>query len=282
MPLVQLDVKNVFVKGDLKEEVYLDIPPGLNSENNKQKPMVCKLRKSLYGLKQSPRAWFKRFTLAILKYSFIQTQSDHTLFIRFSDSTTCTILVVYVDDIILTSNDHKGIDQIKRQLSIEFEVKDIGSLRYFLGMEVARTSNDLCISQRKYILDLLNETGMLECKPAVTPLESGYKPKESCDNTPTDRLRYQQLAGKLIYLSHTRPDICYAVSFISQFMHNPTDEHLKAALRVLRYLKAPPAQGLSFTKNMDRQLIVYTDADWTGSRIDMHLQLIMAPFYGGI
>lgn len=120
------------------------------------------------------------------------------------------------------------------------------------------------------MLDLLTETCMLGCKPALTLVEPRRKPKEVWDMTPTDRLQYQQLVGKLIYLSHTRPDICYAVSFVSQFMHNPTNEHLKAASRILRYLKSAPRQGLSFKNKSDKQILVYTDADLAGSKPDMN------------
>lgn len=134
---------------------------------------MCRLKKSLYGLKQSPRAWFKRFTNVVLHLGFKKTHCDRTLFVRFSDTQSVAILIVYVDDIILTSNDKTGIDLIKGQLSKEFEVKDLGNLRYFLGMEVTRTKNEINISQRKYVLDLLTETGMLGCKPTPTPMEPG-------------------------------------------------------------------------------------------------------------
>lgn len=205
----------------------------------------------------------------MLKYGFKLTHSDHTLFVQFSSTTRIAILIVYVDDIILIGDDTKGIKFIKDQLSKEFEVKDLGSLRYFLRMEVSRTKNEMCISHRKYILDLLNETGMLGCKPAPTPMETGRKTKKEWDKTPTDRLQYQRLVGKLIYLSHTRSDICFAVSFVAKFMHDPTNEHFKVVMRILRYLKVTPGQGLSFKKQADRRILVYTDADWAGSKTNM-------------
>ncbi|RVW23313.1 Retrovirus-related Pol polyprotein from transposon RE1 [Vitis vinifera] len=201
--LQQLDIKNAFLNGDLEEEVYMEIPPGF--EESMAKNQVCKLQKSLYGLKQSPRAWFDRFTKAVLKLGYKQGQADHTLFVKKSHAGKLAILIVYVDDIILSGNDMGELQNLKKYLSEEFEVKDLGNLKYFLGMEVARS--------RKGIVKKL-----------------GIE-KES---TPVDRGRYQRLVGRLIYLSHTRPDIGFAVS--------------------------------AKTENRDTE--VYSDADWAGNIID--------------
>ncbi|RVW84214.1 Retrovirus-related Pol polyprotein from transposon TNT 1-94 [Vitis vinifera] len=170
------------------------------------------LQKSLYGLKQSPRAWFDRFTKAVLKLGYKQGQADHTLFVKKSHVGKLAILIVYVDDIILSGNDMGELQNLKKYLSEEFEVKDLGNLKYFLGMEVARSRKGIVVSQRKYILDLLKETGMLGCKPIDTPMDSQKKLGIEKESTPVDRGRYQRLVGRLIYLSHTRPDIGFAVS----------------------------------------------------------------------
>ena len=169
-PLQQLDVKNAFLNGELHEKVYMDVPPGVETHNGK----VCHLKKSLYGLKQSPRAWFDRFTKAMKKRGYHQAQTDHTMFTKRLDG-KLAILIVYVDDIIVTGSDVKEIETLKNYLSEEFELKDLGVLRYFLGMEVARNKTGISISQRKYILDLLQETGMLGCKPVDTPMEPNLK-----------------------------------------------------------------------------------------------------------
>ncbi|RVW26631.1 Retrovirus-related Pol polyprotein from transposon RE1 [Vitis vinifera] len=208
--LQQLDIKNAFLNGDLEEEVYMEIPPGF--EGSMAKNQVCKLQKSLYGLKQSPRAWFDRFTKAVLKLGYKQGQTDHTLFVKKSHAGKMAILIVYVDDIILSGNDMEELQNLKKYLSEEFEVKDLGNLKYFLGMEVARSRKGIVVSQRKYILDLLKETGMLGCKPIDTPMDSQKKLGIEKESTPVDRGRYQRLVGRLIYLSHTRPDIGFAVS----------------------------------------------------------------------
>nr|CAN78733.1 hypothetical protein VITISV_020436 [Vitis vinifera] len=235
--LQQLDIKNAFLNGDLEEEVYMEIPPGF--EGSMAKNQVCKLQKSLYGLKQSPRAWFDRFTKAVLKLGYKQGQADHTLFVKKSHAEKMAILIVYVDDIILYGNDMKELQNLKKYLSKEFEVKDLGNLKYFLGMEVARSRGNF---QKKLGIE-----------------------KES---TPVDRGKYQRLVGRLIYLSHTRPDIGFAVSVVSQFMHSPTKEHMEAVYRILRYLKMTPGKGLFFRKTENRDTEVYLDADWAGNIID--------------
>nr|CAN76326.1 hypothetical protein VITISV_014220 [Vitis vinifera] len=264
--LQQLDIKNAFLNGDLEEEVYMEIPPGF--EESMAKNQVCKLQKSLYGLKQSPRTWFDRFTKAVLKLGYKQGQADHTLFVKKSHAGKLAILIVYVDDIILSGNDMGELQNLKKYLSEEFEVKDLGNLKYFLGMEVARSRKGIVVSQRKYILDLLKETGMLGCKPIDTPMDSQKKLGIEKESTPVDRGRYQRLVGRLIYLSHTRPDIGFAVSAVSQFMHSPTEEHMEAVYRILRYLKMTPGKGLFFRKTENRDTEVYSDADWAGNIID--------------
>ncbi|RVW18491.1 Retrovirus-related Pol polyprotein from transposon RE1 [Vitis vinifera] len=159
-------------------------------------------------------------------------------------------------------------EKFEEVLSEEFEVKDLGNLKYFLGMEVARSRKGIVVSQRKYILDLLKETGMLGCKPIDTPMDSQKKLGIEKESTPVDRGRYQRLVGRLIYLSHTRPDIGFAVSAVSQFMHSPTEEHMEAVYRILRYLKMTPGKGLFFRKTENRDTEVYSDADWAGNIID--------------
>ncbi|XP_076951121.1 uncharacterized protein LOC143624310 [Bidens hawaiensis] len=149
-PLHQFDVKNAFLHGELEEEVYMEAPPGF-IKNFKTKE-VCRLKKSLYGLKQSPRAWFGGFTLAMRKYGYQQGNSDHTLFIKRQ------------------GNDEEEMKKLKENLFTEFEMKDLGRLKYFLGIEVLRSKRGIFICQKKYILDLLAQTGMVDCKPVDTPI----------------------------------------------------------------------------------------------------------------
>ncbi|BBN68766.1 Ankyrin repeat family protein [Prunus dulcis] len=131
----------------------------------------------------------------------------------------------------LEQNDKQEISQLQDYLATEFEMKDLGGLKYFLGIEVARSQQGTFLSRRKYVLDLLTDTGMLDCKPAGTPIVQII----ILENI---RIKYQRLVGRLIYLSHTRPDIAYAVSVVSQFMHSPSEDHMNAVLRILRYFKS--------------------------------------------
>ncbi|KAM2672014.1 hypothetical protein EV1_007763 [Malus domestica] len=143
-------------------------------------------------------------------------------------------------------------------------MKDLGALKYFLGIEVARSQQGIFLSQWKYVLDILIETRMLACKPADTQIELNHKLGEYPDQIPTNKERYQRIVGKLIYLAHTRPDIVYAVSMVSQFMHAPSETHMDAVNRILRYLKSAPGKGLMFSKHDHLDVKGYTDADWAG------------------
>jgi hypothetical protein len=146
-PLHQFDVKNAFLHGDLEEKVYMEIPPGLEDLSSAGK--VCKLKKALYGLKQSPKAWFERFSRAMQRFGYKQSQADHTLFIKDSSQGKVTALIVYVDYIVLTGNDDGEIQNLIHLFANEFEIKDLGSLKYFLGIEVERSKHGIFISQRK-------------------------------------------------------------------------------------------------------------------------------------
>jgi hypothetical protein len=190
------------------------------------------------------------------------------------------ILIVYVDDIVITGDDADEIAHLKGHLAQEFEVKDLGNLRYFLGIEVSRGPKGILLSQQKYVLDLLQEAGMLGCRPATTPIEPNHR-LISDMGKPVDRESYQRMVGKLIYLSHTRPDIAYAVSTVSQFMHDPRSSHMDVVTRILRYLKGCPGKGLLYTHHGNLQVECYTDADWAGSLDDRRSTSGYCTFVGG-
>ncbi|KAL5540944.1 hypothetical protein UlMin_044920 [Ulmus minor] len=201
----------------------------------------------------------------MINFGYHQSNSDHTLFLK-KQMGKITALIVYVDDMVVTGNDPEERKALQTHLSREFEMKDLGPLKYFLGIEVSRSKEGIVISQRKYALDLLQETGMSSCQPADTPVEEGLKLCIESDQVPVDKGRYQRLVGRLMYLAHTRPDLAYALSIVSQFMHNPGEKHMNAVMRILRYLKSAPGKGILFTKKENFQNVVtYTDADWAGS-----------------
>ena len=213
-----------------------------------QRNAVCRLKKALYGLKQSPRAWFGRFTMAMKKYGYEQSNLDHTLFLKIQGELV-TCLIVYVDDMILIRSDAEEIRSLRKKLFEEFKMKDLGELRYFLGIEVLKSKNEIFISRRKYILDLLAETGMVDCKPADTPMVVNHELEMKEGGKLANKEKYQRLVGKLIYLAHTRLDIAYSVAVVSQFMHNPQVEHMGAAMRIVRYLKGSHGRGVTFRMN---------------------------------
>ncbi|KAJ0444834.1 putative RNA-directed DNA polymerase [Helianthus annuus] len=235
-PLHQFDVKNAFLHGELKEEVYMEAPPGFTTDFKTRE--VCRLKKTLYGLKQSPRAWFGRFTLAMKRYGFQQSNSDHTLFLkRRGKLVTC--LIIYVDDMIITGNDKEEMENLKTNLFTEFEMKDLGRLKYFLGIEVLRSKHGIFICQKKYILDLLAEIGMIDCKPADTPIMTNQKLYMEEGAELADKERYQRLVA-----------------------------HMDAVWRIIRYLKGTAGHGVLFQPNNHLRIQAYTDADWAGDKGD--------------
>ncbi|OMO85296.1 Integrase, catalytic core [Corchorus capsularis] len=216
----QMDVKNAFLNGDLHEEVYMKPPPGLSCQTNQ----VCKLRRALYGLKQAPRAWFEKFSSTMLDSGFVQSAHDSTLFIRQS-SRGIVLLLLYVDDMVITGDDDLGIKDIKNHLSRTFEMKDLGPLRYFLGIEVNSSSHGYVLSQVKYASDHISKAGLSDNKIVDTPIEMNVKLKATDGGLLTNATLYRQLVGSLIYLTVTRLDISHAVQVVSQFMTAPRTIH---------------------------------------------------------
>ncbi|RVW12247.1 Retrovirus-related Pol polyprotein from transposon RE1 [Vitis vinifera] len=214
-------------------------------------------------------------------FGYRQSNSDHTLFLKKKHG-KITALIVYVDDMVVTGNDPKERKTLQNYLSREFEMKDLGPLKYFLGIEVSRSSEGIFLSQRKYALDLLQEIGMSGCQPINTSIEEGLKLCVEPNQVSTDKGRYQRLVGRLMYLAYTRPDLAYALSVVSQYMHNPREQHMNAVMRILRYLKNAPGKGILFAKNIDHQSIeVYTDADWVGAVDDRRSTSGYFTFVGG-
>jgi len=180
--------------------------------------LVCKLRWSLYGLKQSPRAWFGKFSHVVQSFGLKRSEADHSVFYCHKCSGKCVYLVVYMDDIVIIGNDNAKISQLKEYLSSHFLTKDHGSLKYFLGIEVAQSNEGIVVSQRKYALDILEETCMTSCRPIDSPVDLNQKLMADQGEPYSDPERYRRLVGKLIFLTITRPDISFAVSVVSQFM----------------------------------------------------------------
>ncbi|CAM8899443.1 unnamed protein product [Rhodiola kirilowii] len=259
-PLYQLDVNNAFLHGVLDEDVYMKLPLGFYTQA-RQTGHVCKLQRSIYGLKQASRQWFARFSDALIEFGFVQSLNDYSLFtLKLQDE--FLVLLVYVDDVVITGTSSQLIDKVKSFIHDKFQIKDLGLLKYFLGLEVARSKDGIFLNQRKYALDMLADYNFLDCKPVKTPMESKHNLGLSSAPLIPDAAIYRRLIGRLIYLTITRPDLAFPVHVLSQFMQNPTEDHLQAAHRVLRYIKLAPAQGLMFHSTNALRLIAYCDADW--------------------
>ncbi|CAL2227718.1 unnamed protein product [Prunus armeniaca] len=258
--LHQLDVQNAFLHGDLQEEVYMQPPPGFRRQGER---VVCRLNKSLYGLKQASRSWFHKFSHAIQEIGFHQSRADYSLFTKVCDH-SFTAILLYVDDMIITGNNEDAIVCLKRFLHTKFRIKDLGPLKYFLGVEVARSKDGISICQRKYALDILEEAGLLGAKPAMFPMEQHLKLTPTDGVILKDPTHYRRLVGRLIYLTITRPEIAYSVHILSQFIQQPRKPRLDAVHRLLRYLKIAPGQGLLFPSQGSLILRGYCDADWAG------------------
>jgi len=278
-PLHQLDTKNAFLHGDLKEKVYMEQPPGFVAQG--ESGLVCKLRRSLYGLKQSPRAWFGKFSHIVQNFGLKRSEADHSVFYCLTSPGKCVYLIVYVDDIVITGNDVGKISQLKEHLCHHFQTKDLGTLKYFLGIEVAQSKEGVVISQRKYALDILKETGMIDCKPVDCPMDPNQKLMAEQGEAFSDPERYRRLVGKLIYLTITRPDLSFTVGVVSQFMQNPSIDHWNAVIRILRYLKKASGQGLLYEDKGNTQVFGYCDVDWAGSPMDRRSTTGYCVFLGG-
>jgi len=259
-PLHQMDVKNAFLHGDLKEDIYMKPPPGLFSSPTSD---VCKLKRSLYGLKQAPRAWFDKFRSTLLQFSFEQSKYDSSLFLR-KTSASCVLLLVYVEYIIITGTDSSLITSLQQQLKDSFHMKDLGILTYFLGLEVHYNSLGVFLNQHKYTQDLITLAGLQESSSVNTPLELNVKYCSAEGDLLPDPTLYRQLVGSLNYLTITRPDISFAVQQVSQFMQAPRHLHLVAVRRIIRYLLGTSTRGLFFPSGSEIQLNAFSDSDWAG------------------
>lgn len=270
----QMDVKNAFLHGILKEEIYIYEDSGYNC----QKDIVCKLRRTLYGLKQAPRTWNETFNQFVKSLGFENSGTDKCLYSYKNDSYKLYLLL-YVDDIIIAGNDENEIQKIKSALNSRFHMKELGDLHTFLGIN-KRTSDKLFISQEMYAQKLLKLFGMEECKPAKISMET-KRPKEE-DSEPTEKSKpYRELIGCLMYLMlTTRPDLSTAVNHFSRFQSNATEAHWKGLKRILRYIPGTTELGLLYCKGGSDTLVAYSNADWGESADRKSMTSYLCKVYG--
>ena len=231
----------------------MEQPPGFVAQ--RESGLVCKLRRSLYGLKQSPRTWFSRFSLVVQEFGMIRSAADHSVFYHHSSIGKCIYLIVYVDDIVITGSDQDGIQKLKQHLFNHFQTKDLRKLKYFLGIEIAQSNSEMIIYQRKYTLDILTDTGMSDCKRVDTPMDPNVKLIPSQKELLRDPGRYRRLVGKLNYLTITRSDISFPASVVSQFLQLPCDSHWDVVVRILCYIKGTPSQGVLYENRGHTQVV---------------------------
>lgn len=196
-------------------------PQGYEVSNN---DLIHKLKKSLYGLKQASRNWYIKLSPSLIKYDFQNNYFDHSLF-TYSHRSIFLVILIYVDDLIIASGDLEACDQFKQYLNQCFHMKDLGSLKYFIGLDLTQGSKGIFLCQRKYTLDILQECGMLGCKPSLFSMEHNHKLALAKGPRLLEPSRYMRLVGCLIYLTITRPELTYSVHILSQFMQSPLQDH---------------------------------------------------------
>jgi hypothetical protein len=256
----QMDVKTAFLNGLIEEEVYIEQPLGF--EVHGRESHVCRLKKALYGLKQAPRAWYSRIDAYLQQLGFEKSEADPNLyFIMVGEDPL--ILLLYVDDLFITGAE-RLISSCKESLASEFEMTDIGLMHYFLGLEVWQEPGHIFLGQGKYVCDILSRFQMGDSRPMTTPMITNWKKLHASESQLVDSTLYRQLIGSLMYLVNTRPDICFAVNTLSQFMVEPRRVHWVATKHVLRYLCGTVDYGLDYHRGDGVRLVGYTDSDWAG------------------
>ena len=269
MKLHQMDVKTAFLNGELREEVFIRQPEGFIEEGKDN--LVCRLKKSIYGLKQSPRCWNIAIDDHLRKMKFIQTEGDPCLYVSRDEGET-VLIAVYVDDILIAGKTDKRIAEVKAAIANRFEAKDMGELHYFLGVKVVQDqkAGTIWLGQPAYSESILQQFNMQDAKSCKTPVDLSLKlTKATEESSLVNQELYQSAVGKLLYLStRTRPDIAFAVSTVAKFTAKPTEQHWTAVKRILRYIAGTINFGLQFTRGGSIDCTGFSDADWAGDITD--------------
>ncbi|GJS68100.1 hypothetical protein Tco_0682665 [Tanacetum coccineum] len=222
---------------------------------------VCKLRMSLYGLKQASRQWNHELTRFLVSLGYIQSKHDSSLFVKTKGEVFTTALV-YVDDMLITSNSTVEIKILKQNLDKKFTIKDLGLAKYLFGIELCKTDTGMHLNQRKYILDLLTDARLTAAKPSSFTLPTQLKLSLNKGTSLSDVGSYRRLVGRLLYLTMTRRDISYDVQHLSQFVSAPKDVHMQAAIHLLKYLKGSISKGLFYPVQPHLKMTGFSYADW--------------------
>ena len=262
----QLDVKSAFLNGVLHEEIYVEQPEGF--VKNEEKDKVYLLKKALYGLKQAPRAWYSKIDDHLLSIGFKKSLSEATLYVKHQ-SNEVLMISLYVDDLLVTGNNAGMIQEFKQEMMKVFEMTDLGLMTFFLGLEIKQAEYEVFICQKKYVKEILKKFNFQECKEVSTPMDQKEKLCKEDGADKADEGYFRSLIGCLMYLTATCPDILNDVSILSRFMHNASELHLRAAKRIIRYVKGTSDFGVKFTWSKEFKLVGFSDSDWGGSIDDM-------------
>lgn len=267
LEITHLDVTTAFLNGKLHEQVFMRQPEGFIVPGQENK--VLKLHKAVYGLKQSSRVWYQRVEVVLSNLGYQKSKYEPCLFKKRNQKGGLTIIALYVDDFFIFSDDKEETKILKDKLSSEFRIKDLGQAKQCLGTRISieKDSHIITLDQEQYINSLLHRFKMFECKAVATPMEPGLQLSKNPNSVFS--VPYQELVGSLMYLSvMTRPDISYAVSYLSQFNNCYDETHWKAAKRILRYLQGTKTFCLKFKKSQVFELVGYIDADWASNSVD--------------
>ena len=244
--IYQLDVKSAFLHGILEEVVYIQQLKGYVIRGEEDK--VYRLHKALYGLKQAPRAWFSRIKEYFAKEGFEKSENEETFFTKTNKHGNSLYVSVYVDDLIYTRGYMEMIEEFKHSMKKEFDMTDLGKMRYFLGIEVLQTSFGIHISQAQYALEVLRRFDMENCNSVCNPIVPGSKLDLDDGGELVDETFYKQIIGSLMYIRIRRPDLQFSVSLLSRYMSKPTTLHLQAAKRLLKYLRGTIDYGILYKR----------------------------------
>ena len=278
MRLYQMDVKSAFLNGIINEEVFVKQPPGFEDENFPEH--VFKLKKALYGLKQAPRAWYERLSTFLIESGFSRGKVDTTLF-RKDKNSKFILVQIYVDDIIFGATDESLCKDFSNLMQKEFEMSLMGELKFFLGLQVKQTLDEIYIHQTKYTNELLKKFKLDDCKTMSTPMHPSSTLRLDDKDKKVDEKVYRGMIGSLLYLTASRPDIMFSVCLCARFQSDPRESHLIAVKRIFRYLKGTTNLGLVFKKSHEYRLVGFCDADYAGDRIERKSTSGGCHFIGG-
>ena len=251
----QLDIKTAFLYGIIKEEVYMDLPEGHQVEG-----MVARLKRCIYGLKQSPREWYHRLVEYLIPYGFAISVFDPCVLVHNSGD---QFIAIYVDDLTLYGPSGTFQNSTVALLESEFKVNDMGLLHWLLGIQIDFTDAGITLSQTAFIDKILHRFSMQDCNPISTPIDPNHRLMATTEGNGIEATPYQQIIGSIMYLvTATRPDLAYTITHLSQFNSNPSKEHFTAAKRVLRYIKGTKDQQLLYPWDTPLQLSGYVDASF--------------------